>query len=533
MSEAADATHRGDVTDEELQEILAAHQTWLDSEGTEGKRADLTGVVDLMGGRLAGANLAGAIMPPALRRFREITHVDATVSIARPLYLVLLIACIYTMVIVFSTDDLSLVTNSPIPLIPETGLRVPVASFFVAVPVFMFGFYIYFHLYLYRLWQILGGLPSVFHDGTPLDRAVSPWLPTALVRFYQTHGVHQPSLMGLSQKWITILVVWWAVPATLVLFWVRFLVRHDWTGTALHSLLVGLAVWSALVLQRLAVAAMRGEPRPFQGLKGMLSSISRLLGICTVVVVFSIGAIEGVHSSFSLARARTWVPGVLNLVGMRSYAYLPRVAFDAKTDLRGSDLRGANLFGVSLVGADLSHADLRGANLTEANLQGANLSFARLEDATFWKAKLLYSDFSNAKLRGTILNNATITESHFRNAHLEGAKLNSANLQNVDFSNATLRKADLSDTSLTGVNFLRADLEEADLGLAKLDGANLFGARLIGTDLLGAVLKNVNLTKSTGLLQDQLDEACGENVTGLPSNLTIKPCPEEPDLPGS
>ena len=176
---------------------------------------------------------------------------------------------------------------------------------FIIMPILLFMFYIYLHLYLYRLCQILGTLPSVFHDGTPLDQAVSPWLPTAFVRFFQKHGVRPPSLVGLSQKWVTIMVVWWVAPAALALFWVRYLVRHDWDGTALHALLVAVAVWSAVVLHRLAAAALHGGRRPFRGLGGALYSVGLLAAIGAVVVAISIGAIEGVRGTTSLDTPRS------------------------------------------------------------------------------------------------------------------------------------------------------------------------------------------------------------------------------------
>ncbi len=79
---------------------------------------------------------------------------------------------------------------------------------------------------------------------------------------------------------------------------------------------------------------------------------------------------------------------------------------------------------------------------------------------------------------------------------------------------------------MSGANFLRANLSGADLGLAKLDGAMLFGANLEGADLLGAVLDGANLWRAMGLVQQQLDEACGISVIGLPNYLIIKPCPQ-------
>ena len=299
MSAEDQLAHHGKVTDEELDRILAAHQNWLDSDGAAGERADLSNVVDLMGGRLAGANLAGAKMPPNLRRFRELVHVDHTVAIARPIYLILLLICVYTIIATFSTDDASIVTNIRVELIPESALGIPISGFFTIMPMLLFVLFVYLHLYLYRLWQVLGYLPSVFHDGTPLDQAISPWLATAFVRFYQTHGVKKPSLLGVSQKWVTVALVWWITPITLILIWVRFLVRHDWTVTTLHIVLVSLSVWSAVILLQFARAGLRREPGPLRGIGGVAASIALLLSIGTVFVVVSVGAFEGTREEFS------------------------------------------------------------------------------------------------------------------------------------------------------------------------------------------------------------------------------------------
>ena len=54
------------------------------------------------------------------------------------------------------------------------------------------------------------------------------------------------------------------------------------------------------------------------------------------------------------------------------------------------------------------------------------------------------------------------------------------------------------------------------------DAADLAGAILTRADLTGADLRH---TKLGGLTQEQLDQACGENVK-LDPPLTIKPCPK-------
>jgi uncharacterized protein YjbI with pentapeptide repeats len=524
MKEEYKYAPQGEVTDEELGEILAAHQKWLDTDGAGGERADLSNVVDLMGGRLAGANLAGAKMPPQLRRFRELIHVDQTVTIARPIYLIMLLLCLYMVITVFSIGDVSIVKNSPAQLLPEVALGIPISSFILVVSILLFGFYVYLHLYLYRLWQNLGGLPSVFHDGTPLDQAISPWLITAIVRFYQKSGTSTPSLLEISQKWVTIFLVWWMAPITLVSIWARYLVRHDWVGTALHIVLVALAIWSALILFRFARAGLCRDPRPFSGHRGMASSLSLLLIIGVTFAMISVGAFEGTRNAFSLGEPRTWVSGALNLVGMRSCADLSRAPM-SESDLSYRDLRCANLFAAKLDLADLNHSDLRGADLTESNLDGADLRYARLETAILRKASLVSADLSNAKLHRTNLNIANLGNADLRTADLRDARLNAARLSGVDLSNATLERVDLSDADLTGANLHRADLSEADLGLAQMKNVNLFGANLRRADLIGTVFTGADLSKVKGLKQDQLDNACGHLVRGLSARVTIKPCP--------
>ena len=529
MSDATNIPPIRELNDEELAKILAAHQVWLDTDGISGKRADLSGVVDLMGGRLARANLVGVTLPPALE-FRELEHVNQTVAIARPLYLALLIICIYTILAVLSTNDRSLITNSPIQFIPDTGIGVPVISFYVTVPILVFSFYVYVHLYLYRLWQIVGNLPSVFEDGMPLDRAISPWLPTALVRFYQDHGVDKPSYVGLSQKWVTIFLVWWAAPVTLVLFWARFLVRHDWLVTSLHIFLVTIAFWSALLLHDLATQAIRGRPIPARTARSVLTNAARILVIGIVFVFLSLGVIEGDPRVPSWTIPGTWIPGVFRAVGLSPFAMLGRIKFkEDEIEMRNfsdSNLKGAVFVGADLQDARFDNSDLRRVDFTEANLQNASFRKTDLRNANLWKAEAARANLSNSSLRRANLSSANLEAAIFRRADLGRANLHNAYLANANFSNANLRRADISDSDLRNSVLRGANLRESDLALANLDGSDLFGANFQGADLLGATFNNVNMLKVKGLDQVQLDKACGENVRGMPYGLTIKSCPK-------
>jgi uncharacterized protein YjbI with pentapeptide repeats len=532
----------GEITDEQLKEILAAHHRWLETEGAEGQRADLSDVVDLMGGRLAGANLAGAKMPPHLKRFRELIHVDHTVSIARPIYLILLILCAYTTIALFSTTDVSIISNQQIQFLPESALGIPVSGFIIIVPIILFGFYIYLHLYLYRLWQGLGSLPSVFHDGTPLDQAVSPWLATAFVRFYQSHGVQTPSLLGVAQKWVTAILIWWLAPITLILIWARYLVRHDWPVTTLHIALVVFAVWSAVILYRFALAGIRREKRPFQGVRGIASGMVLMGGIGMIVVMLSVGAFDATRKEFTAKEPRTWIAGALHLLGMRPCANLARAQLSTNgtnygepgpLDLSNSNLRCANFRSATLVRADLSHAELRGTDFSEAVLNGADLSHARLEGTNLRKASLENANLSNARLNEADLSLADLKGADLRAANLHGSRLSGARLGGVDLSNTNLIGANLSYSDMTDADLHHADLAQAHLSRATLEGANLVRAILHGADLVGTVFNCADLSNVRGLMQSQLDDACGEKVTGLPFGLVITACPKRQTSDGA
>ena len=73
--------------------------------------------------------------------------------------------------------------------------------------------------------------------------------------------------------------------------------------------------------------------------------------------------------------------------------------------------------------------------------------------------------------------------------------------------NGSFRNVDLEEADLRG-----ADLEEADFRGADFEGALMKGADLDHTDLRGA-----DLSAAVGLTLSQLDDACLDETTKLPS----------------
>jgi uncharacterized protein YjbI with pentapeptide repeats len=192
----------------------------------------------------------------------------------------------------------------------------------------------------------------------------------------------------------------------------------------------------------------------------------------------------------------TDVQAALTVIGRRSQVEgrfdlgFPVDLHDAripKADLSGANLTRARLSGAYLNGADMHFTDLTNAHLTRANLSGANLS----------RTVLITADLSGADLSGANLRDAEVT----------GTNLWSANLWSADLRGADLSRADLRDAHLDNAN-----LSGAELGGADLRGANLAGADLSGAGLSAANLSDTDLTGVKGLIQPQLDSACGINV---------------------
>ena len=108
------------------------------------------------------------------------------------------------------------------------------------MPVLLFIAYLLFHFHLQRLWDAVIELPAIFPDGHTLgDRG--PGIITGLLRTHFRWMNPDPSSTRLVEKGVSLLVAYWIVPPTLLLFWARYLTRQEIHGTILQALLVTIA----------------------------------------------------------------------------------------------------------------------------------------------------------------------------------------------------------------------------------------------------------------------------------------------------
>ncbi len=107
---------------------------------------------------------------------------------------------------------------------------------------------------------------------------------------------------------------------------------------------------------------------------------------------------------------------------------------------------------------------------------------------------------------------------------VSGARLRQSDMQLATFDNWNLAGANLSVANLFGVRFNRSDFTNVNFENATLVGGYFGSSTFSGANFAGANLSGADLHLSRGLTQGQLNHACGDEATRLPSGLTIPRC---------
>ena len=494
--------------------------------------ATLYGAEGLWLGRLGGANLYDAMLPETISSVDGSKTVwDATRS-ARWFYFFMLGICALCALGVATTTDARLILDGQTVAFARLGNVLPINAFYLIAPIALVVLFVRFQFLLLRVWSSMSALPAVFPDGQTVERG-GPWYLMGLVRRHFRWLRETKTPVSWMENVIATLLAYWAVPATIALLWMRYLVRQDLRGTSLHVLFFVLAVSVATGLPSVVSRVIRtGEVR-----RPTSRSVARMAFITlrapiiagSILLALSFGVILGVPADSDASRRyfsaspRRWAAEAFRLVGYRPYADLieaalvPRnarttTANDAPGDGAGAKLNenslryarayratlgGARLWRADLVGAYLTEADLRNANLREAHLRDAVLDHARADHALFISADGRYANLTGADLRGSDMTYSVFENASFAGAKLAAASLYGANLRHSNWLRADLTRSDMRDTQLQDSELSLAILEITDFSGAKLAGSQFAGAQFKGTVLLGADLRNTGLRGAT------------------------------------
>ncbi len=107
---------------------------------------------------------------------------------------------------------------------------------------------------------------------------------------------------------------------------------------------------------------------------------------------------------------------------------------------------------------------------------------------------------------------------------VSGARLRQSDMQLATFDNWNLSGANISVANLFGARFNKSNFSNANLQRATMVGAYFGSSQFNGADLTAANISGADLSIARGLVQSQLDRACGDNSTMLPKGMTVPLC---------
>ena len=313
-------------------------------------------------------------------------------------------------------------------------------------------------------------------------------------------GLRFPPLFP-AQRFLSLILLWWLVPFTVLLFWVYSLVLHETFWTYFHIGEVGISVGLALFFRGIAIRTLRGKDLHLTiSVRG--AGRHMLVGLCVILILLGAHRVfwapivdDSRYQSIDDSMRKVDDPHPFSIDWIRAFSIAdiesehlskPPDAWDGKNF---ATIKVANLRGKVLRHAKGSHAFFVGAKMRRAKLD-----YGTFTDADFRKAKIKEGSFLRAKLNRADFSEANLSDAKLRFAELKYAKLIRADLENADFRVANLRGSELPGANLTDAKLADADLRGADLTGANLTGANLTGAELTGpqeADLIDAGKKDV------------------------------------------
>jgi uncharacterized protein YjbI with pentapeptide repeats len=510
--------------------------------------ANLYGAQGLWAGRLGGTNLFDATLPEAVATLNGRKTIEQFTQSARGFYLLLIALCVAACALMAVTTDVRLLLDESAMVIARIPNVLPLQGFYLGAPLLLTVLYLRLQFLLLRLWGSMGALPAVFPDGQTPEKD-GRWYLMGPIRPYLRWTRDPHSAVGMVECYVSMLLAYWAVPAVLFFFWLRYLAMQDYRGTLLHVFLFTVGSAAACGLPRVVKRVLRPGDWTEESTPQFLRDVMRATRVPVLVgltmFLLSIGVIRGLPRDMTLrpevsqADPRRWAATIFQSVGYRPYADLTDESISTHHENMGTEqgneasgprlneinlryARGyhaafanARMWRANLEGSSLAETDFRGANLREANLLSAKMDHVLAEKANLVSAYAQGAEFNGADFRGSDWSFANLEGATLTTANLAGATMYSVNLRRANLLRADLGRTDLRDARLEDAVLSLAKLEQTDFSAAKMMGANLTGAQAKGTIFLEADLSRADLRGAmfaeAVLRQVKLD---GANVMG-------------------
>ncbi|HXY00067.1 MAG TPA: pentapeptide repeat-containing protein [Candidatus Limnocylindrales bacterium] len=477
--------------------------------------ANLYGSQGLWAGRLGGANLFDATLPESVSALNGSRTIEQFTQAARWFYLMVMAVCVGTGVLIAMTRDVRLLLDQSVWRTPEIPNLLPLQGFYLGAPLLLTAMYLRLQFLLLRLWGSTGAHPAVFPDGQTPEKD-GRWYLMGPIRPHLRWARDPRSPLGMVECYLAMLLAYWAVPAMLFFFWLRYLVLQDYRGTLLHVFLFTVASAAACGMPRIVRRVLRPgdwtEESTPHFMHDVLKALRLPLAAGMVLFVLSLGVIRGLPGDPRLrpevgaGDVRRWAATAFQSVGYRPYAEITDETISSPREKAGNaettsseatgprlneiNLRYARGYHAAFANARLWRANLEGTSLAEADFRGANLREANMKSARMDRVLMGKANLVSVDAQGAVFAAGDFQKADLSYANLDGATLATANLSKATLYSATLRHANLLRAELAHADFRDTKLEEAVLSLATLEQTDFSAAKMMGANLTGAQAKD-------------------------------------------
>ena len=145
--------------------------------------------------------------------------------------------------LIWSTRDIQLLTDSAVLRFLHSraaATAMPAAESYLIIPAALFIVYLIFQFHLQQVWASVMVLPAVFPDGEVLGEH-EPAIVRSLLRAHFRWMSPDPAQAGFAERAGAMLLAYWMLPLTLMLFWARYLTRQEMHGSLLQAALFATA----------------------------------------------------------------------------------------------------------------------------------------------------------------------------------------------------------------------------------------------------------------------------------------------------
>src|SRR6201993_836724 len=202
--------------------------------------ANLYGAQGLWAGRLGGTNLFDATLPEAVAALTGRKTIEQFTQAARWFYALLMALCVGACGLIALTTDVRLMLEESATLTARIPKILPLRGFYLGAQLLLTVLCRRLQFLFLRLWGSMGALPAVFPDGQTPEKD-GRWYLMGPIRPYLRWSREAHSALGMVESYVSMMLAYWAVPATLFFFWLRYLVLQDYRGTLLQVVLFTMA----------------------------------------------------------------------------------------------------------------------------------------------------------------------------------------------------------------------------------------------------------------------------------------------------